>query len=132
MDLQIPDVLSLKKEKWVTEEDTASRYGSGLIPVLATPAMIGLMESTAQEALQPWLPEGYITLGTEINVRHKKATPVGMKVECVATLTAHEGKRFTFSIEARDEEGEIGTATHTRHMVNAATFMEKLAAGRPG
>jgi len=47
----------------VEQQYTASAYGSGLIDVLATPAMIGFMEKTAQEAVQPFLPEGYITLG---------------------------------------------------------------------
>lgn len=113
-------------EIMVTGKDTAARYGSGLIDVFATPAMVGLMESCAQQSIMPYLPEGIITLGIEINVKHLKATPVGMKVTCRTKLTAIEEKRLTFEIEAHDEKGLIGTAQHIRYMVNAEKFMQKL------
>ncbi|HRZ41178.1 MAG TPA: thioesterase family protein [Bacteroidales bacterium] len=110
----------------VTAEHTASRYGSGLIPVFATPALVGLMEATAQQAVQTFLPEGFITLGTEIHVKHTRATPVGMKVTCTATLTGQSDRAFVFSIEAYDEEGPIGTAIHHRFAVHAQRFLEKF------
>ncbi len=111
----------------VTDDHTASRYGSGLIPVFATPALVGLMEATAQEGLQPYLPDGYITLGKEISVKHLKATTVGMKVICTATLDNQDDRKFLFRIEARDEGGLIGEAIHVRFAVHAARFMEKVA-----
>jgi fluoroacetyl-CoA thioesterase len=110
----------------VKPEDTAAHYGSGLIEVFATPAMIGLMENTAQSSVSELLPEGYITLGIEINVKHIKATPVGMKVTCKSVLKKIDGKKLSFNIQAWDEKGEIGFATHERYMVNAAKFMENL------
>jgi len=111
----------------VTPADTAARYGSGLIEVFATPAMVALMEQTAQRSVQALLPEGAITLGTEINVTHVKATPVGMKVTCTTVLTGTEGRRLTFSVQARDEQGLIGEGTHRRFIVDALRFMKKLA-----
>lgn len=110
----------------VTDKDTAARYGSGLIEVFATPAMIGLMESCAQQSIMPYLPEGFITLGIEINVKHLKATPIGMKVKCHSKLIAIDEKKLTFDIEAHDEKGLIGTAQHIRYIVNAEKFMQKL------
>lgn len=126
MDLNIPQSVVLVKDKQVTVEDTAARYGSGLIEVFATPAMVAFMEATAQESVQKFLPEGYITLGIEINVKHKKATPVGRVVSCRSELIEADGKTFTFNIKAWDEAGEIGDATHIRYMVNAQSFMERL------
>lgn len=110
----------------VTDQDTAARYGSGLIEVFATPAMVGLMESCAQQSIMPYLPEGIITLGIEINVKHVKATPIGMKVICRSKLIAIDEKKLTFEIEAHDEKGLIGTSQHIRYMVNAEKFMQKL------
>jgi fluoroacetyl-CoA thioesterase len=124
--------LSFTLARIVREEDSAASYGSGLLPVYATPAMVGLMEATASEAIQPWLPEGFITLGIEINVKHLKATPLGWNVECTATLEAIDDRKLTFSIVARDEDGLIGEALHHRFVVNAQRFMEKLGKTNPG
>jgi fluoroacetyl-CoA thioesterase len=110
----------------VRNEHTAANYGSGMIDVLATPAMIGLMEKTAQNTIQPYLPEGFISLGTEINAKHTKATLLGMHVFCEAKLIKVEGKNFHFEINAWDEKGNIGSATHIRHIVESKKFMEKL------
>jgi fluoroacetyl-CoA thioesterase len=110
----------------VTAADTAACYGSGLIEVFATPAMVALMENTAQSSIANLLPQGSITLGIEINVKHHKATPVGMKVSCKSVLTRIEGKKLWFSITAWDEKAEIGTATHIRYIVDAKKFMERL------
>ncbi len=110
----------------VKAEDTAARYGSGLIEVFATPAMIGLMESTAQLSIQSFLDNGLITLGTEVNIKHLKATPVGMKVKCVTKLISIDGKKLVFEVSAFDEIAMIGNGTHSRYIVDAEKFMGKL------
>jgi len=115
-----------KKIITVNQNNTAARYGSGLIEVFATPAMIGLMEATAQESVMPFLKEGYITLGTEVNVKHVKATPVGMDVECLSELIEVDDRKLVFSVKAYDNDGEIGNGTHTRFIVNSEKFMRKL------
>jgi fluoroacetyl-CoA thioesterase len=126
MEFEIKEGTKEVMEITVTSADTAAHYGSGLIEVFATPAMIGLMESTAQSAIQKFLPEGYITLGIEVNIQHLKATPVGMKVKCEAVITKVEGKKITLEVKAWDEQGLIGSGTHVRFIVQASKFMEKL------
>jgi len=111
----------------VALKDTASQYGSGLIDIFATPAMVGLMENTAQQSAQKYLPQGHITLGTEISVKHIKATPVGQKVNCFTELTAIDGRKLTFTLKAFDEEGEIGSGTHERFIVDKERFLSKLS-----
>ena len=110
----------------VGPDDTATRYGSGLIDVFSTPALVGLMEKTAQLSVQEHLPEGYITLGTEISIKHVKATPVGMRVFCDSVLEAVDGKKLLFRVTARDEKGLIGEGTHRRTIVDAQRFLDKL------
>lgn len=116
-----------KQQLVVTHELTAARYGSGLIEVYATPAMIALMEKTCQESVQEQLEAGHLTVGTLVNVRHLKATPVGMKVECESELLSQEGRKLTFKVLARDEKGVIGEGLHERFIVNETDFMQKLA-----
>ncbi|MDD3875099.1 MAG: thioesterase family protein [Bacteroidales bacterium] len=107
-------------------KDTASQYGSGLIDVFATPAMVGLMETTAQKSVQKFLPEGHITLGIEISVKHIKATPVGQKVTCFSELTHIDDRKLTFSLTAFDENDEIGSGTHQRFIVDKDKFLKKI------
>ncbi|HLO89545.1 MAG TPA: thioesterase family protein [Lentimicrobium sp.] len=115
-----------KQQLVVTIELTAARYGSGLIEVFATPAMIALMEKTCQESVQDQLDAGHLTVGTLVNVKHLKATPVGMSVECESELIAWEGRKLTFKVVAKDEQGIIGEGLHERFIINEADFMSKL------
>jgi predicted thioesterase len=127
MEKQLYIGITTLKEITVSIDDTASRYGSGLIDVFATPAMIALMESTAQLSVQEFLEDGKITLGTEINVKHIKASPLNMKVNCESKLISIEGRKLLFEVKAWDEKGEIGYGTHERCIVDAKKFMENLA-----
>lgn len=114
------------KEMMVVYEATAAHFGSGLVEVFATPAMVALMEGTSQFSIQPLLPDGYITVGTEVNIKHLKATCKDKKVWCESELIHVEGRKLTFRVDAWDEGGKIGTGTHKRFIVNAQAFMENL------
>lgn len=115
-----------RQEQLVGRHQTALAYGSGLVEVFATPAMIALMENTAHQSVQDQLPGGHVTVGSEVNIRHLKATPVGARVWAESELTAVEGRKLSFVVRAFDEKGEIGHGTHTRYIVEAAKFMEGL------
>ncbi len=109
----------------VEAEDTALSVGSGSLRVYATPCMAALMEGAACEALEGLLSEEQTTVGTELNLSHLSATPVGMEVRAVATVTAVEGKCIHFSLEAFDEAGKIGEGTHKRFIVSSQRFLDK-------
>jgi predicted thioesterase len=110
----------------VTYKDTAAAYGSGKLEVFATPAMACLMENTAIKCLKGTLDEHLDTVGVAIDVKHVKATGVGKKVVCQATIAGVEGRRVRFTIEAWDEVATIGTAVHDRVIINPDEFMRKV------
>jgi fluoroacetyl-CoA thioesterase len=118
--------LTCRQTKKVTFEDTAARYGSGFLEVLATPAMIGFMEYTSLLAVQSYLEKGFGTVGTSVNITHLKATPVGMSIECISTVTSIDGNSLTFNVVAYDETGKIGEGSHTRYIIDEARFMSKF------
>lgn len=118
--------LTGRQQKVVMREDTALAYGSGVIEVFATPAMIALMENTAHQSVQPCLPEGSVTVGFSVNVRHLKATAIGDNVWAETILEAVEGKKLQFSVRAFDAAGEIGNGTHVRYIVEEEKFMNSL------
>jgi len=115
-------------ETAVTEDDTAVRWGSGLVPVFGTPALVGLMEGAAVQALEGHLPPGQTSVGGRIDVRHLAATPVGMRVCARAELVEVEGRRLAFHVEAWDEVERIGEATHERFVVDIERFIARAKA----
>ena len=120
--------LSGETEMVVTEADTADRWGSGLVPVLGTPALVGLMEGAAVQALAGHLPPGQTSVGGRIDLRHLAPTPVGMRVRARAKLLEVEGRRLVFRVEAWDEVEQIGEATHERFVVGEGRFVAKAQA----
>lgn len=118
--------LSAEHESTVKETDTASHWGSGGVHVFSTPALVGLMESAAVIALRGHLPAGQTTVGGHIDVHHLAATRVGMRVHSRAELTAVEGRKLTFKIQAWDEVELIGEAIHHRIVIDEAKFLAKV------
>ncbi len=115
-----------KAEKFVEKKDTAPVHGSGNVEVLATPAMIALMEKAAFSSVEPFLGGDLTTVGIYVNVRHLSATPVGVKVEAQSELTEINGRKLVFKVTAYDEREMIGSGTHERYVVSRASFLEKL------
>ena len=109
----------------VEREDTALEVGSGSLLVYATPCMVALMEGAACEAIEDCLSSTKTSVGTELNISHLSATPVGLEVTAEATVTAVEGNTVTFSLIAKDEAGKIGEGTHKRVIVGEQKFLEK-------
>jgi fluoroacetyl-CoA thioesterase len=120
--------LTAEHKHTVTDADTASKWGSGLVPVFSTPALVGLMESAAVAALSGCISPGQTTVGGHIDVRHLASTPVGMQVRARAMLTAVEGRRLVFKIQAWDEVELIGEAEHERYIVDEVRFLGRVQA----
>jgi predicted thioesterase len=110
----------------VEHNQTASFYGSGTLDVYATPAMIALMENASANCVQSHLEDGFTTVGIEINVKHIKATPIGMNVRSEAYVEKVDRKKLYFKVEAYDDKGKIGEGTHVRYIINSEEFMEKI------
>jgi fluoroacetyl-CoA thioesterase len=119
--------LTGRAELIVGEQHTAPRVGSGHVHVLATPVMINLFEAAALDAVDQYLPAGYQSLGTVLNVRHIAATPVGLKVFALAKILKIEGRTVFLSVEARDDKELIGDGLHERVIVNVEKFSQRVA-----
>ena len=111
----------------VTVKDTAKTHGSGTLDVFATPAMIALMENTAMTSVAPYLSDDEATVGTELNIKHLSATPIGCTVTCQSELTEIDGRKLTFKVTASDSKGIIGEGTHTRFVIKTEKFLAKAS-----
>ena len=110
----------------VTDAVTAITMGSGDMPVLATPAMMALMENAAMLAVADHLPEGCTTVGGHISASHLKPSKVGDTVTATATVTRVEGKKIEFKVEAHSGDTLLGEGTHLRFIVDREKFMSRL------
>lgn len=118
--------LKYVSELVVTDAVTAITLGSGDMPVLATPAMMALMENAAMLAVRDSLPEGCTTVGGQIESSHLKPTRVGEKVEAVAEVVKVDGKKIFFKVAAYCGDALLGEGTHLRFVVDREKFMGRL------
>jgi len=127
MEFKIESGLIHEEKKVVGKNDTAEFYGSGNLEVFATPAMVALMEYTALRSVSSLKTDyGFDTVGTEINVKHIKATPLNDEVRCISKLTEVNGRELVFEIEAFDSKAKIGSSLHKRFIIDPVKFMSKL------
>ncbi len=116
----------MKKTVTVTENQLACTMGSGSLRVLATPAVVALMENAAAALAQEILDnEMLTTVGTMIAIEHTSPTPIGAEVTAEAKLISQDGRTFRFEVAAYDKKGEIAKGTHTRVSVKAEKFQAK-------
>ena len=105
---------------------TADRWGNAGVMVLATPALVGLFEGTAVRAIKDHLEPGQVTVGTHVDIRHLKATPVGDTVTLTAEVIEVDGRRIRFHVKAEDSQGVAGEGTHERMLVDLERFMQRV------
>ena len=117
-----------EKSTVVVMENTALAMGSGTLRVFATPAMIALIEGCCAESVEDLLDEGITSVGTQVNIEHLSASPVGAGIVCRSVLNAFDGRRLDFDVEVYDNAGLIGKGTHTRYTVKADSFVNKTYA----
>lgn len=118
----IPIGASATKSIEVTRDLTVAHFHEGLPEVYGTPIMIYHMEVAAAQAIQPYLPAGWASVGVGINVKHLAATPVGFTVTVTATVTAVSDDTVTFAVAAHDGVEPIGEGTHVRAPIELARF----------
>jgi predicted thioesterase len=110
----------------VTHELTVAHFHPEMPEVYGTPFMIYLMEVAASNAIQEHLPQGWVSVGTAVNVKHLAATPVGRSVTAKAVVTAVTDRMIEFAVEADDGSETIGSGTHARVAVDLARFNERM------
>jgi predicted thioesterase len=96
--------------------------------VFATPMMIMEMEITSGDAINAYLEPGWVTVGTEVDIRHLAAAGVGAVIRTTARVIAVERRVIRFAVEAFEGERRIGEGRHARSLVNLATFNKRLEA----
>jgi len=116
-------------EATVEHSDTAISLGSGTVPVLGTPRLIALMEKATCDAVEEVIDDESTTVGVQVDVVHRRPTPVGATVIVTATVVSIKDARVTYDVSADHTlvSGErvegIGRGTITRAVVDRRAFL---------
>jgi predicted thioesterase len=120
--------MSAERTLVVPAERTVGHFVPGMPMVYATPMMILEMELASGNAINACLEPGWVTLGTEVDIRHIAASLVGALVRTTARVIAVERRVIRFEVEAFDGDRRIGEGHHARGLVNVAKFIKRLGA----
>lgn len=123
----IPVGLKGERSRAVAPDIAVDFLGIESARVLGTPWIIMLLEMTARDSVLPLLEPGYDTVGTEVNLRHLAATPLGMNAVFRTEVIAVDDRRVRFKVEAFDEKEQIADGTHERFVVNVERFAKRVA-----
>ncbi len=126
MNFEIPIGATATRRVVVTKEMTVGHFAAEMPEVYGTLMLVFHMEMTAVDAIRPFLPEGWVSVGIEVNVTHLAATPVGATVTVKATVTAVGERDVSFAVEAHDGVDPIGSGTHRRAPVEVSRFMKRV------
>lgn len=118
--------MSAERMLVVPAERTVGHFLPGMPMVYATPMMILEMEMASGDAIRAYLAPGWITVGTEVDIRHLAATPAGARVRTTAKVIAVERRVIRFEVEAFDEVRRIGEGRHARGLVNVEAFTKRF------
>jgi len=117
-----------RHEVVVTREFTVGAVLDGMPFVFSTPMMILAMELASVAAAAPHLPGGWVTVGSEVDIRHLAPTPVGRTVVATPRVLEVSARTLLLAVEAHDGVRKIGEGTHRRAAVNLESFAKRLAA----
>ncbi|WP_291686972.1 hotdog domain-containing protein [Bradyrhizobium sp.] len=121
--------MSAERMLVVPPERTVGHFVPHMPMVYATPMMILEMEMASGDAIRDHLQPGWVTVGTEVDIRHLAATAVGATVRTTAKVIAVERRVIRFEVEAFDDKRRIGEGRHARGLVNVEAFTKRLGAG---
>ena len=120
--------MSAERKLVVPPERTVGHFLAGMPMVFATPMMILEMEWASGDAINKYLEPGWITVGTEVDIKHLAASAVGATIRTRSKVIAVERRVIRFAVEAFDGARKIGEGRHARGLVNRESFAKRFGA----
>ena len=122
------------RSETVVDSMTVGALVAGMPMVYSTPYMITVMEVVSEHLTASLLPDGWVSVGTLVEVKHLKATPVGFTVTTTSEVSEVTEKEIIFKVSAHDGIELIGEGIHRRGVVELARFeagMSRKVANKP-
>jgi fluoroacetyl-CoA thioesterase len=93
---------------------------------LSTHSLVLLMELASRAAIDNCLPEGKMTVGTLIRIRHFGISSPGSKVRAVSFLREIQGRRLVFDVAAFDGSKKIAEGRNEQLIVSREKFLARI------
>lgn len=126
MEQNIEVGITLSAKYLIKREHSGKNIGSGEVEVLSTPSMVAFMEDASRKCVQPKLSGGYITVGTEICIKHLNPVPIGESLTVRVRLEEVDKRRLKFKVTAEWRGQIIGVGRHERFIVDKMKFLQRL------
>jgi fluoroacetyl-CoA thioesterase len=109
-----------RAEEFTVEDRLVTDVGGTIgARVLSTPGMIAMMERCSSILSFENLPDGKVTVGFEVCVKHVAAAMEGSRCTVRSTLReVADGRKLRFEVEVREGERAIGIGTHERRVID--------------
>ncbi len=106
--------------------NSLSGTGSGgiLDYLISTPTIMAIIIEATTKLLDSRLPEGYITVGKNIELSHDKPTIIDGTVSIVLTVTKVDGDRIFLDLSGHDDFGQVCRGKYERVIVDQSMLME--------
>lgn len=123
----VPEALTARQ--WFRSLPHGAGYAHRLAPVLATGALVGVVESVCAEALQPWLGPEDTVVGRQVDIQHAGPAPVGVRLEIGGHLAEVRGRAARFEVEVTHGGRAVCRSGVVLVVVAAARFESAGSAG---
>lgn len=110
-------------ERVVAHDDTAQALGSGDVPVLGTPRVLALAEAATVDALADALEPGQTSVGTEVSLRHLRASPIGAELVAEAELSKVDRRTLRFTVTVVQGAAPVADGVVERVIVDRERFV---------
>jgi predicted thioesterase len=114
------------------ESHSAVRYGNDGVDVIATPALVGLVEVACHRLMRPHFDADEASVGVHLDLAHEAAAPIGVTVQVSAEIVAIEGRKVTFAVVAQAEGTVLMRGRHLRALVDYERLRRSAAERFPG
>lgn len=123
---------SYELTRTVDETLMTPAFGKPDIEVLASPAVVYLMEVASLTLVEERLPEDLTSVGTGLVFKHLRPSWEGAEVLVRATVRSVSEKRIDLLVEAFEGEKLVATAEHSRAVVPRANFARPAGSSTAG
>lgn len=113
---------SLDVVRTVDDSLLTPRYGKPDIVVLASPAVVSLMEIASLQLVERDLPDDLTSVGIRMTFEHLQPSYAGAEIVTRATVRQVSGRRVELQVESFEGQTLVARATHARAIAPKAKF----------